>query len=202
MISGNNRVEVLSVASGVTASLTGLTISSGWASQGGGLSIDGGEVSLTNVSVINNQAVGAAGAAGADGGGSSVGGTGGNGGSGLGGGVYLAAGSLTLNGDLIASNLGEVVPEGPAVRGHQAARRRRWIGGRRRYLRGRWHPFPQQRRSRIESSHRWRWRERRHRLRRALRKSPMARLRREVTVAMPVLEAQARVAGCISRPEM
>ena len=58
-VSGGNAVEVFSVASGVTASLTGLTISRGLASQGGGLSVDGGTVALTNVTVINNQAVGA-----------------------------------------------------------------------------------------------------------------------------------------------
>ena len=64
-VSGNNAVEVFSIASGVTAQLTGLTISSGLAAQGGGLFIDGGTVSLTNVTVSNNQAVGATGAAGA-----------------------------------------------------------------------------------------------------------------------------------------
>ena len=40
----------------MTASLTGLTISGGLAAQGGGLSVVGGTVSLTNVAVINNQA--------------------------------------------------------------------------------------------------------------------------------------------------
>ena len=60
-VSGNNAVEVFSVDSGVTATLTGLTISGGLATQGGGLSVDGGTVSLTNVTVINNQAVGARG---------------------------------------------------------------------------------------------------------------------------------------------
>ena len=52
-------VEVFSVVSGVTATLTGLTISGGLAAQGGGLSVAGGTVSLTDVAVINNQAVGA-----------------------------------------------------------------------------------------------------------------------------------------------
>ena len=61
-VSGNNAVEVFSVVSGVTAPLTGLTISGGLAAQGGGLSVAGGTVSLTNVAVINNQAVGADGA--------------------------------------------------------------------------------------------------------------------------------------------
>ncbi len=103
-VSGNNAVEVFSVVSDVTATLTGLTISGGWASQGGGLSVDGGTVSLTNVTVINNQAVGTDGAAGAVGQ-SGPGGPGGDGSSGLGGGIYLAGGSLSLNDDLIASNV-------------------------------------------------------------------------------------------------
>ena len=66
-VSGNNAVEVFSVPSGVTASLSGLTISNGLATQGGGLSVGGGTVSLTNVTVINNKAVGADGAAGSAG---------------------------------------------------------------------------------------------------------------------------------------
>ena len=135
-VSGNNSVEVFSVGSNVTASLSGLTIANGRASQGGGLSVDGGTVSLTNVNVINNQAVGADGAAGSAGQ-SGPGGPGGNGNSGLGGGIYLAEGSLTLNGDTIASNFGA------AVRGRRRKRcqRRIWrrgrsrrIGSRRRYL--------------------------------------------------------------------
>ena len=68
-VSGNNAVEVFSVASGVTASLSGLTISGGLATQGGGLSVVGGTVSLTKVAVVNNQAVGADGATGEPGGG-------------------------------------------------------------------------------------------------------------------------------------
>ena len=103
-VSGNNAVEVFSIGSGVTAQLTGLTISNGLAAQGGGLFIDGGTVSLTNVTVSNNQAVGANGAAGAAGQ-SGPGGAGGDGNSGLGGGIYLAGGSLTLNDDTIASNV-------------------------------------------------------------------------------------------------
>jgi hypothetical protein len=85
-VSGNNAVGVFSVTSGVTASLTGLTISGGLATQGGGLSIIGGAVSITKVVVINNQAVGADGAIGE------------SGGSGLGGGVYLQGGQPDADG--------------------------------------------------------------------------------------------------------
>jgi hypothetical protein len=92
-VSGNNAVEVFSVASGVTATLTGLTIANGLAAQGGGIAVDGGTVSLTNVTVTGNQAVGSAGMAGAAGG------------SGLGGGIYLGSGSLVLNGDIINGNV-------------------------------------------------------------------------------------------------
>jgi hypothetical protein len=93
-VSGDNAVEVFSVTSGVTASLKGLTISGGRASRGGGLSVVGGTVSLTNVSVINNHAVGADGA------------TGEAGGSARGGGIYLNGGSLTLKDDTVASDVG------------------------------------------------------------------------------------------------
>ena len=98
-VSGGGAVEVFSVTSGVTASLTGLTISGGLATQGGGLSVVGGTVSLTKVAVINNQAVGAKGA----GGGFYQ--PGGDGGSGQGGGIYLNGGSLTLTDDTIGSNV-------------------------------------------------------------------------------------------------
>ena len=99
-VSGNNAVEVFSIGTGVSAQLTGLTISDGLAVQGGGLAIDGGTVSLTNVTVSNNQAAGANGAAGATPGAAGDGGT-----SALGGGIYLNGGSLTLNDDTIASNV-------------------------------------------------------------------------------------------------
>ena len=92
-VSGNNAVEVFSVASGVTATLTGVNISGGLAAQGGGVSIDGGTVSLTNVTVINNQAVGTAGTPGAVDQ-SGAGGAGGDGSGGLGGGIYVGGGSL------------------------------------------------------------------------------------------------------------
>ena len=98
-VSGGGAVEVFSVVSGVTAFLSGLTIAGGLATQGGGLSIVGGTVSLTNVNVINNQAVGAKGA---DGNSSEPGG---DGGSGLGGGIYLNGGSLTLMDDTIGSDV-------------------------------------------------------------------------------------------------
>ena len=51
---------VFQVDSGVTASISGLTITDGLAAQGGGLSIDGGTVVLTSVTVINNLALGVA----------------------------------------------------------------------------------------------------------------------------------------------
>jgi hypothetical protein len=103
-VSGNNAVEVFSVASGVTATLTDLTISNGLAPQGGGLSVLGGTVSLTNVTVSDNQAVGADGADGTAAG-SGPGGAGIDGSSGLGGGIYLGGGSLTLNDDTIGRNV-------------------------------------------------------------------------------------------------
>ncbi len=103
-ISGNNSVEVFSVSSGVTATLTGLTIANGLAPEGGGLAVNGATVSLANVAVVSNQAVGTDGAAGLSGD-SGPGGDGGTGGSGLGGGIYLSSGGLTLNDDVITDNV-------------------------------------------------------------------------------------------------
>ncbi len=116
-VSGNNAVEVFSVVSGVTATLTGLTISAGLAAQGGGLSIDGGTVSLTNVTVKSNQAVGAAGATGSQGQNGSPGGPGGIGGAGQGGGIYLAGGSLALNYDEVTGNFAQGGNGGAGGRG-------------------------------------------------------------------------------------
>ena len=99
-VSGNDAVEVFSVVSGVTAFLSGLTISGGSAAQGGGLSVVGATVSLTNVAVINNQAVGADGSSA-----TSRYQPGGHGGDALGGGIYVNGGSLTLNDDTISSNI-------------------------------------------------------------------------------------------------
>jgi hypothetical protein len=102
-VSGGGAVEVFSVTSGVTAFLSGLTISGGSATQGGGILDDGGRVTLTKVAVINNAAVGANGVS-----------AGGNGGNAIGGGIYLAGGTLTLNDDVIR---GDVARGG--CRGHR-----------------------------------------------------------------------------------
>ncbi len=98
---GTTDFRIFTIDTNTKVKIVGLTITGGAATQGGGLLDNGGAVSLTNVTVINNQAVGADGAAGSAGGQS---GPGGDGGSGQGGGLYLAGGSLTLNDDLIASN--------------------------------------------------------------------------------------------------
>src|SRR5262249_1501269 len=92
-VSGNHAVQVFSISSGVTATLTNLTISGGLASHGGGLYIAGGTVSLTGVQVMGNQAVGTPGWY-----------PSGTGGSAQGGGIYQAGGSLTLKSDVVRSN--------------------------------------------------------------------------------------------------
>jgi hypothetical protein len=66
-VSGNHSVGVFAVSAGVRATLTGLTIAGGLAPRGGGLEIEGGTVSLTNVTVVDNQARGADGAPGSAG---------------------------------------------------------------------------------------------------------------------------------------
>ena len=100
----------------VTVNFENLTISGGYAvdggilggtaALGGGLLIDGGTVSLTNVDLTENVAAGAAGANGGPGkAGGGAGGTGGSGAPGQGGAFYLAGGSLSLNNTKISQNL-------------------------------------------------------------------------------------------------
>jgi hypothetical protein len=108
IVDGNALDRVVQVQSG-NVSISGLTIEDGLINgSGGGLLNSGGNVKLTSVQVINNRALGTYGVNGADGG--SVSASGGNGGNGsaaanaLGGGIYNAAGSMTLSGCLIANN--------------------------------------------------------------------------------------------------
>jgi hypothetical protein len=72
--------------------------------QGGGLLIDGGQVTLSNVNVTGNAVYGAAGSRGADGVYPTAAMPGGSGGMADGGGVYLAGGALTLIQSNIAGN--------------------------------------------------------------------------------------------------
>ena len=55
-ISGNNASRVFKVDSGVTASISGLTITGGSASNGGGLANYGGNLTLTNCTLSGNSA--------------------------------------------------------------------------------------------------------------------------------------------------
>lgn len=55
-ISGGNAVTVLSVSSGVTASVSGVTIENGNGSDGGAVFNSGGTLTLTNVALTNNSA--------------------------------------------------------------------------------------------------------------------------------------------------
>jgi fibronectin-binding autotransporter adhesin len=83
----------------------GLTIPTGTA-VGGGLLVDGGTVTLTNVTLKDNEALGGAGAQGSTGASRTAGpgGPGHRGYSGQGGAIYIAAGSLTLDDDVITGN--------------------------------------------------------------------------------------------------
>ena len=108
--------EVVGSSSSLLVTMQGLTIKrgrttdsgvldSGNAALGGGLLIDGGTVALSDVAVLSNSATGATGSAGRGGtAGQPTGGPGGTGGAAKGGGIYLAAGNLTLTNDLIQSN--------------------------------------------------------------------------------------------------
>ena len=84
---------------------------SGGAGSGGGLYVAGGSVTLTNDTLSGNNAVGGNGSAGAgfnkgytDSGTILLSGGTGNGGAGSGGGLYLAAGSVTLTNDTLSGN--------------------------------------------------------------------------------------------------
>jgi hypothetical protein len=95
------------VGPSVTVELENLTIKGGRAHDGGavggtmalggGILIDGGNVTLSNVNVTQNRAIGASGAAGANGNVAHPNGTNGGSGDGAeGGGIYLASGSLLI----------------------------------------------------------------------------------------------------------
>jgi fibronectin-binding autotransporter adhesin len=95
----------LTIEGGLATDNGGLTLPSG-TGVGGGLLIDGGAVALSNVKLTNNDAVGTTGTTGFQGASRTggPGGRGGAGGNGEGGAIYMAAGSLTLNNDLITGN--------------------------------------------------------------------------------------------------
>ena len=109
IIDGNNLDRVFQIFSG-KVSISKVTIEHGRvASDGGGILNSGGKVTLSSVAILNNVATGTngvAGAAGIDGG--PVGGAGGSGGAGTngrGGGIFNAAGTLSISKSTIASNL-------------------------------------------------------------------------------------------------
>jgi hypothetical protein len=102
---GANMTVVFQDLSIEGGSATNGGVLGGTAALGGGILVDGGTVSLTNVTLSNNQAAGAAGSNGSDGAVYVAGGNAGNGTDGEGGAIYLAAGMLTLSHDAITQNL-------------------------------------------------------------------------------------------------
>ena len=110
VIDGNNLDRVFQILGG-RVSISNLTIQHGRiVGEGGGILNSGGTVKLTAVRILNNVAVGVSGSKGADGVISGTSGDGGNGGSGTGGsdgeggGIFNAAGALSISGGTIASN--------------------------------------------------------------------------------------------------
>ena len=108
IIDGNDMDRVIQVLAG-KVSISGVTIQHGLADgEGGGILNSGGRVTLTSVTIQDNQVTGAHGLNGAaglsigdDGG---DGGTGGAGSAAEGGGIFNAAGSLKISKCLITSN--------------------------------------------------------------------------------------------------
>ena len=86
-ISGNDAVGVFQVESGVTATMSGLTISGGTALDGAGID-NSGSLTVAQCGIVNNSA--------------SLGGA-----SGFGGGGIASNGTLTVNGCTIVGNAGE-----------------------------------------------------------------------------------------------
>jgi hypothetical protein len=95
-VSGNNSSRVFGLAGNPTVSIADLTVANGWSSQGGGITMAGGTLTLDHVTVSGNSAVGAPGVYGA--------GVYGAGGDGLGGGLYVAGGTVYVNQSTVAGN--------------------------------------------------------------------------------------------------
>ncbi len=108
IVNGNGIDRVIEILSG-NVTVQKLTIEGGLASEGAGLLNLGGKVTLSSVVVAGNTAQGTAGSAGVQGsGGGAVGGAGGAGFDGLagdGGGIFNAAGSMTISNSTISSNV-------------------------------------------------------------------------------------------------
>ncbi len=107
-ITPQSVVQGLLIGGGLATDDGGLTIPSGTA-VGGGLLVDGGLVTLDNVTLSNNEARGNTGATGSSGGSltSGPGGPGKLGFNSQGGGIYIAAGTLTLHNDAITGNVAQ-----------------------------------------------------------------------------------------------
>jgi hypothetical protein len=102
---GTVIVQNLSITSGVA---TDGGMLSGTAALGGGLLIDGGQVTLLQVTIANNLALGNKGSTRADGNGNP-------GSDADGGGIYLAGGTLTINGSSFLSNGAMAATAAPAL---------------------------------------------------------------------------------------
>ncbi len=143
-ISGGGTSGVFVVDNGVTATLSGLTITGGKANSGGGLYDNGtvtlidctirgnsatssggglwinGTATLTDCTVSGNSAQGADGKSDTKGGVEVAGSSGGDGSDASGGGVYLASGQLTIVSSMINSNVAAGGNGGPGARGPSA----------------------------------------------------------------------------------
>jgi hypothetical protein len=98
-INANVAFENLTITGGLVKSK-----SADSPAQAGGLLIDGGQVTLSNVNVTGNKVQGADGSKGSAGAGSNAGDPGHDGGDAYGGGIYLAGGTLTLTASKVSSN--------------------------------------------------------------------------------------------------
>jgi hypothetical protein len=94
----------------------------GTAALGGGMLVDGGQVTLSHVGFSSNHVWGFTGAAGAAGGLGAVGGTGGSGGRASGGAIYLATGTLNITQSSLFNNYVSGGPGGAGGLGGSAGK--------------------------------------------------------------------------------
>ena len=128
-------VQGLVIEGGLATDDGGITVSSASA-VGGAFLVDGGQVALSKVTLMNNEARGTTGAQGSVGASRTAGpgGPGHAGGNSQGGAIYLAAGSLTLTDDKITGNIAQGGAGGEGGTGGLAGSFTRGFRGRRNHF--------------------------------------------------------------------
>src|SRR5262249_38279061 len=101
-VSGGNTNRVFGIAGGTSGDIHNLTIENGKAAEGGGILNNGGQLTLVNMVLSSNLAIGRAGNAGG-----TAGANGSAGGDGLGGAIANEGGTVTVVSSQIVSNVAQ-----------------------------------------------------------------------------------------------